>query len=126
MEIKSVLKDVTKVSALPVVFASLCCSSPIILFLLGLSSATVASTLAIDLYGNYAWYFRFAGIVTLGIALYFYLRNTKGICTLDAAKRRRNEILNILIVSLTTAILGYMLFTYVILHYIGVLLKLWS
>lgn len=123
---KSTLKEVFKISSLPVVFASLCCLSPIILVLLGLSTASFASSLADTLYGDYAWYFRGAGIVLLAIAIIYYLRRTKGICTLDDAKKRRNEIINIVALSLIVAVIGYVFFLYVVLHYVGVFLNLWT
>lgn len=123
---KSALKEAVKFSALPVVFASLCCLSPIILVLLGLSTVSFASSLADTLYGDYAWYFRVAGLALLAVAIIYYLRRTKGICTLDDAKKRRNEIINIVALSLIVAILGYVFFLYVVLHYIGVFLNLWT
>lgn len=123
---KSTLREVFKISSLPVVFASLCCLSPIILILLGLSTASFASSLADTLYGDYAWYFRGAGLVLLAVAIIYYLRRTKGICTLDDAKKRRNEIINIVALSLIVAVIGYVFFLYVVLHYIGVFLNLWT
>lgn len=123
---KSTWKEASKISALPVVFASLCCLSPVILVLLGLSTVSFASSLANTLYGDYAWYFRGAGLVLLAIAILYYLRRTKGICTLDDANKRWNEILNIVLISLIAAVVGYVFFLYVVVHYIGVFLKLWT
>lgn len=123
-KIKSI-KEALKISSLPVVFASLCCLSPVILVLLGLSTVSFASSLADTLYGDYAWYFRGAGLVLLTIALIYYFRRKKGICTIDEVKRRRNEIINIVAITLIASILGYLFFLYVVVHYIGVFLKLW-
>lgn len=123
---KSTLKGAVKLSSLPVVFASLCCLSPIILVLLGLSTVSLASSLADTLYGDYAWYFRGVGLALLAVAIIYYLRRTKGICTLDDAKKRRNEIINVVLLSLIVAVIGYVFFLYVVLHYIGVFLKLWT
>ena len=123
---KSALRDIFKISSVPVFFASLCCLSPVILVLLGLSTVSFASSLADTLYGDYKWYFRGAGLILLLIALVFYFRRTKGICTIDEAKKRRNEIINIVAVSLITAILGYIFFLYVVVHYVGVFLNLWA
>lgn len=119
------LRDALKISSLPVIFASLCCLSPVILVLLGLSTVSFASSLADTLYGDYAWYFRGAGLVLLAIALTYYFRRTKGICTVDEVKKRRNEIINIVAISLIMAILGYIFFLYVVVHYVGVFLNLW-
>lgn len=120
------LKDVLKISSIPVVLASLCCLSPVILVLIGVSTVSFASSLADTLYGDYKWYFRSAGLLTLLLALYFYLTRQKGICTIDAAKRRRNEIINYLALTLVAGVLGYLFFLYVVVHYIGVFLNLWA
>lgn len=119
------IKEALKISSLPVVFASLCCLSPVMLVLLGLSTVSFASSLADTLYGDYAWYFRGAGLVLLTIALIYYFRRKKGICTIDEVKRRRNEIINIVAITLIASILGYLFFLYVVVHYVGVFLKLW-
>lgn len=119
-------RDILKISSLPVIFASLCCLSPVILVLLGLSTVSFATSLADTLYGQYAWYFRGAGLVLLSIALVYYFRRTKGICTIDEVKRRRNEIINIVAFSLIIAIIGYMFFLYVVVHYVGVFLDIWA
>lgn len=119
------LKDVFKVSAIPVAIASLCCLSPVILVLLGLGTVSFASSLADTLYGEYKWYFRAAGLIALLGALVVYLRRQKGICTIDEAKKRRNEIINIVAVALIAGVLGYAFFLYVVVHYVGVWLDLW-
>ncbi len=120
------LKDAFKLSAIPVVIASLCCLSPIIIVLAGLGTISFASSLADTLYGDYKWYFRSAGLVLLAIALIVYLRRTKGICTIDDAVRRRNEIINIVALTFAIGIAGYFFFLYVVVEYAGVLLGLWN
>lgn len=120
------LKEIFKVSGLPVVIASLCCLSPLILVLLGLSTVSFASSLADTLYGDYKWVFRAVGLISLIIAFVFYIRRSKGICTLDEAKKRRQEIINIFLVTLIVGIIGYVFFLYVVVHYIGVFAGLWS
>jgi hypothetical protein len=120
------LKELLKVSSLPVVFASLCCLSPVILVSLGLSSAAFASSLADTLYGDYKWVFRGLGLVLLSISLWFYFRRSKNICTLDQAKRRKNEIINTVALTLIAAVGAYIFFLYVVVHYWGVWLKLWA
>ena len=119
------IPEVIKVSSLPVVIASLCCLSPIILVLLGVSTVAFGSSLADTLYGTYKWYFRLAGLFSLLAALVFYFRRAKGICTLDEAKRRRNEIINMVALTLIVSVLGYLFFLYIVVHYIGVWLSLW-
>ncbi|HEY4513713.1 MAG TPA: hypothetical protein VJH69_00105 [Candidatus Paceibacterota bacterium] len=120
------IKDIFKISSVPVLVASLCCVTPIVVLLAGVGSVTVASTLADTLYGEYKWLFRLAGLALLGVAIFIYLRRQKGICTLDDAKRRRNEVFNIVITVLAAGVVGYIVFLYVIVHYAGVFLNLWE
>lgn len=119
-------KDTLKIISIPVIIASLCCLSPVILVLFGLSTVTFAGSLADTLYGGYKWLFRGIGLILLAGSLILYLRRQKGICTLDQAKKRRNEIFNIVLVSVSAAIIGYVLWLYVIVEYIGKLLNIWK
>jgi peptide methionine sulfoxide reductase msrA/msrB len=119
-------KETLKISSIPVIIASLCCLSPVILVLLGIGTVSFASTLADTLYGDYKWVFRAVGLIALIVALVVYLRRAKGICTIDEAKKRRNEIINIAAVSIITGVLGYIFFLYVVVHYVGVGLNIWK
>jgi DMSO/TMAO reductase YedYZ heme-binding membrane subunit len=87
------LKEILKLSSVPVVIASLCCLSPVILVVFGIGTLGFATSLADTLYGQYKWLFRIAGLVAMAISLFIYFRRKKGICTIDEAKRRRNEII---------------------------------
>jgi hypothetical protein len=120
------VRSVFGVAWLPVVVASLCCLSPIILVLTGLGSVALATSLADTLYGEYKWVFRIAGLSALGVALVIYLRREKNICTLDEAKKRRNEVINAVALTLLAGVLGYLFFLYVVVHYIGVFLAIWE
>ena len=120
------VKDIFKISSLPVVFASLCCLSPVILVLFGLSTVSFASSLADTLYGEYKWVFRAAGLVLLTLSVVYYVRRQKGICTFDEAKKHRAEIINIAAIALIAGIVGYFFFLYVVVEYIGIWLGLWS
>lgn len=120
------ISDILKISSMPVALASLCCLSPIILVLLGISTVSFASSLSDTLYGEYKWIFRIVGLLALLLSLAHYLRRKKGICTIDDVKRRRNEILNYIAMTVIVGILGYIFFLYVVVHYIGVWLTLWS
>jgi hypothetical protein len=119
------VKEILKISGLPVLFASMCCLSPVIFFLLWITSLAAATELTDLFYGTYKWVFRSAGLLTLIIALVIYFRK-KGICTLDQAKRNRNKIINTILITLITGVLGYIFFLYVVVHYIGVWLKVWE
>ncbi|MCR4311055.1 MAG: hypothetical protein NUV54_00580 [Candidatus Taylorbacteria bacterium] len=120
------IKDILKVSSIPVVVASLCCLSPVILVVFGIGTLGFASSLADTLYGDYKWYFRLAGLLAMAIALFFYFRRAKGICTIDEAKRRRNEIINMVATTVIVGVIGYLFFLYVVVHYIGVFLSIWK
>lgn len=119
------LTDVLKLSSIPVVLASLCCLSPVILVLLGISTVSFASSLADTLYGDYKWVFRGVGLLALLGALVYYFRRKKGICTIDEAIKRRNEIINYVALAIIAGVLGYLFFLYVVVHYVGVWLDLW-
>ncbi|PLX27693.1 hypothetical protein C0583_00435 [Candidatus Parcubacteria bacterium] len=118
-------KEVFKVIWLPVVFSSLCCLSPLLLVIFGLSTVSFAASLADELYGDYKWFFRILGLGLLGITLIIYFRKQKGICTLDQAKRRKNEIINFILVSLIVAVLAYIFWLYVVVEIIGKLYHIW-
>ncbi|MEK7193480.1 MAG: hypothetical protein AAB652_01695 [Patescibacteria group bacterium] len=123
---KTGLKDTIKIISVPVVIASLCCLSPVILVLFGLSTAAFASSLADTLYGEYKWLFRVIGFILLAGSIILYLRRQKGICTLNEAKKHRNEIINIVLISVSAAVIGYLIWLYVIVEYVGKLLSIWK
>ncbi len=118
-------KDLLKVSSIPVFIASLCCLSPVILLSLGLVTVSVAGELADVFYGTYKWVFRGVGMIALVTAFVFYMRR-QGICTLDDAKKRRNEIINKLLLTLIIGVSTYLFFLYVVVHYLGVFLNIWK
>ncbi len=120
------IKELLKISSLPVLIASLCCLSPVILVLLGISTVSFASSLADTLYGEYKWAFRAVGLIALLGSLAFYLRRKVGICTLDDVVRRRNEVINYVALTIVSGVLGYLFFLYVVVHYVGVWLSLWN
>jgi len=126
LKIKEKAKEIFKITGIPVVIASLCCLSPVIVVLLGVGTVGFASSLADTLYGDYKWVFRSVGLLALAASLVMYLRRAKGVCTFDQVKKRRNEIINIVVVSLAATVAGYFFFLYVVVHYAGVLLDLWK
>jgi hypothetical protein len=119
-------KDLLKITGLPVLFASLCCLSPLILVLLGLSTVSFASSLADTFYGDYKWVFRGVGILLLLATTVVYLRKKKGICTIDDVKKHKRQVINTLLIVLITGIIGYAFFLYVVVHFAGVPLGLWE
>lgn len=119
-------KEILKVTGLPVIFASLCCLTPLILVVFGLSTVSFAASLSDTLYGGHKWAFRAAGFLLLGLSLFFYIRRTKGICTMHELKKRRNEVINIIALSVVAAVVAYVFFLYVVVHYAGVFYNIWS
>ncbi len=120
------ITEILKISSIPVVLASLCCLSPVILVLLGIGTVSFASSLADTLYGEYKWVFRIVGLLALLLSLAYYLRRKKGVCTIDDVKRRHNEIINYIALTVVAGVLGYLFFLYVVVHYIGVFLAIWE
>ncbi len=120
------IKSLLKISGIPVVVASLCCLTPVIIVLFGLGSVSLAASLADTLYGDYKWVFRGIGLVLLAFAFVWYLRREKGICTIDEAVKRRNEIINIAVLVLAAGVVGYFVFLYVVVEYAGMLLGIWQ
>lgn len=118
-------KESLKVTGIPVVIASLCCLSPLILLSLGLATVSFAGSLTDVFYGQYKWAFRSAGLILLTISIFFYFYKHKGICTIDEVKKRRQEIINKVLLFLIVGVTGYVFFLYVIVHYIGVFLGVW-
>lgn len=118
-------KEILKITGIPVLLASMCCLSPVIFFLLGIVSLSAATELADVFYGTYKWVFRWVGLLSLVWALWWYFRS-KWICTLDAAKRQRKKIINTVLIVLSVSIFAYAFFLYVVVHYVGVWLSVWS
>lgn len=123
---KTSVKSILKITGIPVVVASLCCLAPVIIVLFGLGSISLAASLADTLYGDYKWVFRIVGLALLALSLIWYLRREKGICTLDEAKRRRNEIFNLAGIVLAIGVVGYFVWLYVVVEYAGKWLNIWN
>lgn len=123
---KTSVKSLLKITGIPVVVASLCCLTPVVIVLFGLGSVSLAASLTGTLYGTYKWVFRIAGLLLLTISLVWYLRREKGICTIDETKKRRNEILNIAGITLTVGVVGYFVWLYVVVEYAGKWLSIWN
>ena len=109
-----------------VFLAGLCCFTSAVLVLLGLGSVSFAASLADTLYGTYKWVFRGAALFFLLAAICWYFYKKEGICTLDAAKRNRARILNTVLLAIIAAVVLYLLWLYVVVHYLGVWLGIWS
>lgn len=70
----------------------LCCVGPTVLALFGTVSAATAFVWANDLYGNYAWWFRLGGLVTL-VGLSTLALKRRNQCSIDGVRRARGKLL---------------------------------
>ena len=61
-----------------------CCTSPVVLVVLGIATAAEAVTLGDTLYYEYGWWFRGGGLALAGVAVVVHLRR-RGRCTLRGA-----------------------------------------
>ena len=118
-------KEILKITGIPVLLASMCCLSPVIFLLLGIVSLSAATELADVFYGTYKWVFRGVGLVALAWSLWWYFRS-KGVCTLDQAKKQRKKIINTVLLVLSISVLAYAFFLYVVVHYLWVWLDVWK
>lgn len=119
-------KELFKITWFPVFIASLCCLAPVILVFFGLSTIAFAASLSDILYGHYTWWFRLAGLFLLTASLVIYLRRSRGICTIDQARQRRNEIVNLALIVFSVGVIGYILWLYVAVELIGYWLGIWG
>ena len=119
------IKDMLKITGIPVVFDSLCCLAPLVLVLLGISTVAFGASLTDTLYGTYRWGFRAFGLLTLAASLFIYFRH-KGVCTLDQAKRKKKFVINTILLSLLVFVIGYIIFLYVIVEIIGIQVGIWE
>ncbi len=79
---RSVVSRSIAIGVLSGLVGILCCVSPVVLVLLGLTTATAAISLGDTLYYDYGWYFRGAAVVFAGAAFYWQMRG-KGYCQLN-------------------------------------------
>ena len=122
-EQKSFLKKVIPFSA---VFAGLCCFTPVVLVFFGLSSVAFAASLSDTLYGTYKWWFRSAGLLFLCLSLYWYIYKKEKVCTIDDFKKKKRKILNLVLITLISGVLAYVVWLYVIVEWMGKALGIWG
>jgi len=120
---KSFLKKVIPVSAF---VGGLCCFTPVILVLFGISSVSFAASLSNTLYEQYKWLFRGMALAFLALGLFWYFYKKEKICTMDKFKKERRRILNIVLITIIIAVLAYIIWLYVIVEIIGLLLGIWG
>ena len=116
-------KSLWKVIGLGALTASMCCFPSVVWVLFAGSSAIVAADqLSNDLYFGIArpiLYMIALGMVATGLVIHF---RSRGICSLDEAKRERRRIVNTTLAVLTATFLIYFVWNYIILEIIGIAL----
>lgn len=103
----------------------LCCFVPVVTVLLGLGSVSYAVALTDLLYYEYRWAFQLAGLGFLLAALVVHLYANEGVCSVDAAVRKRRKIVNLLFLSVTMAVAAYVIWLYVVVELAGMALGIW-
>ena len=109
------------------VFASLCCLSPVILVTFGPEFREFCK-----LFGGYSLWRLQVGLPWtrpcsfIDFFVVLLPSQQKTFASLDQAKRRKNEIINTVALTLIAAVGAYIFFLYVVVHYWGVWLKLWA
>lgn len=106
METKKVDKVAVKIGIGAGTIALLCCVSPIVFVLLGLSSVSGAIALGYFLFDNFKLYFVGASLLFLSIALYIHFRRRK-MCNLQGLKDNKNLIIVSIFVMIVTYIFWY-------------------
>ena len=122
-------KSLIRIISGSAIIASMCCLPSVILVLFGLASVSSAAALSNSLYwgeDGYGWFrptmlILAAIFVLVGLVIHF---RSRGICTLDQAKRARRKIINTSLLVIIISYISYLLLNYVILTEIGILLDL--
>ena len=86
----------------------------------GLASVSTAAALSDTLYwGPFRWWLYSATGLFLCYGLYRHFKSD-GICTIDDVKRERQKVVNTTLLAFTIAIVGYLIFNYLLLELIGI------
>ena len=86
----------------------------------GLASVSTAAALSNDLYwSSFRYWLYLATAIFLAYGLVRYFR-ADGICTLDDVKRERQKVINTSLLVITTTIVVYLIWNYVILEIVGI------
>ena len=119
---KSFLKKIIPAAAF---LGGLCCFTPLVLALLGLSTIAYAASLSDLLYGSYRWIFRSFALFFLLAGLVYYFYKKEGVCSLDEIKKKRQKIINLTLITLIFGIIAYIIWLYVIVEIIGLIVGVW-
>jgi hypothetical protein len=111
MSKKKIDKGILGIGAGAGTIAILCCVSPIVLVLFGLSSVTAAIALGNNLFNNYKFYFIGASLLFLIIAIYYYLKK-KNQCSVSGVRNNWNKILVMFVIAVIVYIFWYVFTTW--------------
>lgn len=89
----------------------LCCVGPMVLALIGIVSASTAFVWATDLYDNYAWWFRLAGVGVLVLLTWRSLRRRHQ-CSVAGVRRLRWRLLGVAGIAVAMYVTLYALTTW--------------
>ncbi len=120
---KSFLKKIIPISAF---IGGLCCFTPVVLVLLGLSTAAYAASLSEVLYVQHKWIFRGVALAFLLCSISWYTYKKEKVCTLNQLKKKKRKIINLLLITLILGMIIYVIWLYVIVELIGILLGIWG
>ena len=120
---KSFLKKFVPAGAF---IGGLCCFTPVVLVLFGLSSVSFAASLSNTLYYGHRWAFRGAALLFLGVALFWYFYKKEKICTIKELKKNKSKVINFILIALIIGVLAYIIWLYVIVEIIGIVMGLWE
>jgi len=105
--------------------ASMCCLPSVIWVMFAGSSAIVAADqLSNDMYYSwvrYALYLVSFTMLSIGLVIYF---RSRGVCTIEDAKRNRNRVVNTTLAVFSASIAVYLFWNFVILEILGIALGL--
>lgn len=90
------------------IVASLCCLSPLVFVLMGASATSFGVALFTRTLGPYEWVFFAVGFLSLAGSLVLHFRG-QGVCTLDAVRARRREIVNATLLAVVVALVSFFL-----------------
>ncbi len=119
-------KFITKIIPIAAIIGGLCCFTPVVLVLFGISSIAFAASLSDTLYYGYKWVFRGVALLFLLVSLGWYLWKKEKVCSFDALKRKRRKVLNIVLITIIGGVIAYIIWLYVIVEIIGILLGIWG
>lgn len=91
--------------------AILCCVGPAALALVGVISGATAYAVATELYANWAWGFRLAGMA-VAVGLLWWALRRRDACNLAALRRSRRSFILVAVAGIVTYIALYALTTW--------------